>query len=389
MPENEEEAINELEDELETMPDEESVDSVGPTPDFLDPSTLRVEEIIANLGNRKWRLQNLYHVKNEQGNKELFTLRPVQEFLLDNLWFYSIIPKSRQLGITTFFAILYLDAILFSENKEAVIIVHKLEDQKKIFHNKIKFAWNHMHPWVRRYIGEPETNNAYELRFPNGGIISATMSNRGSTAQFVHCLHPETEILLPGGYAKKVTELTPNETIISGSGRPIEIERIVEQTTSEKMLEIDAFGYYEPLRVTEKHKVLCRSDKSDSHEAVWKEAGEIKVGDYLAYPIVNPSRKSEHYDFDLGRICGLYLAEGSLRRTELTLSLHKDEVPEVTTWLEKYKGEYTSLRIYQCKTSKTSMLNLCKSFSFDTKFIIYQSNGFNNFISLFKSFHFH
>lgn len=152
------------------------------------PNTVTAEDIVVNLGNREWRLNNLYFIKDENGNKVLFKLNEHQAFLLANLWWLNIIPKARQLGITTFFTILYLDAILFSRNKEACIIVHKQEDQKKIFKNKIKYAWEHMHPWVRQNIGEPETNNAWELRWPapHGGIISTTLSNRSGTAQFLH-----------------------------------------------------------------------------------------------------------------------------------------------------------------------------------------------------------
>lgn len=159
----------------------------------IESASLRypeVNEIIANLGDRKWRLNTLYYVKNEQGEKQQFKLRPIQEFLLDNLWYFNLIPKSRQLGITTFACILFLDAILFSENQEAAIIVHRLEDQKKIFNNKIKFAWNHLHPWLKAKFGEPDANNACELRWTgegqHGGVISTTMTNRGGTVQYLH-----------------------------------------------------------------------------------------------------------------------------------------------------------------------------------------------------------
>jgi hypothetical protein len=149
---------------------------------------LTVEEIIANLGNRWWRLNNLYYIKDTDGNKVLFKPeeRYSQKYLHDNFWYMTIVPKARQLGITTFFGILYFDAILFSENKTAGIIAHRQEDMKKIFNNKIKFAWNNMHPWVRKYIGEPDTNSANELIFPNGGSIFVSMTTRSGTIQYLH-----------------------------------------------------------------------------------------------------------------------------------------------------------------------------------------------------------
>lgn len=155
---------------------------------------LTEEEIVQNMGNRWWRLNNLYFIKDENGKKVLFQpeLRKVQKILHDNFWYFMIVPKARQLGVTTFFAILYLDAILFSENKTAGIIAHRQEDMKKIFRNKIKFAWDNMHPWLRNYIGEPINDSANELVWApvnqggNGGAIYVSMTTRGDTVQYLH-----------------------------------------------------------------------------------------------------------------------------------------------------------------------------------------------------------
>src|SRR3990167_11332987 len=137
---------------------------------------LTVEDIIANMGNRWWRLNNLYYIKDEDGKKVLFKPedRPIQKMLFDMFWYFLIVPKARQLGITTYFAVLYLDAVLFSENKTAGIIAHRQEDMKKIFRNKVKFAWDNLHPWLKSKIGEPNTDNANELVFPNGSSISVS-----------------------------------------------------------------------------------------------------------------------------------------------------------------------------------------------------------------------
>lgn len=147
---------------------------------------MTLEELKSHLGDRKWRINNLYFIKDEDGNKVLFKMNKIQEELFDGLWFFNIVPKARQLGVTTFFAILYFDQILFSKNKTAGIIAHRQEDMKKIFRNKIRFAWENMHPWVRAYIGEPKTDSAQELEFPNGSIIFVSMTTRSGTVQFLH-----------------------------------------------------------------------------------------------------------------------------------------------------------------------------------------------------------
>jgi len=147
---------------------------------------LTVEEIKDKLMDPKWRINNLYFIRDEMGKKVQFRMNPVQEYLYDNLWFFTIIPKARQLGVTTFFAMLYLDQVLFSENKSAGIIAHRSEDMKKIFKSKIKFAVDNLHPWLKAKIGEPNTDNAYELSFRNGSNIFVTMNTRSGTLQYLH-----------------------------------------------------------------------------------------------------------------------------------------------------------------------------------------------------------
>jgi hypothetical protein len=153
-----------------------------------EPQGVTEAEIMAHLGDRWWRLNNLYYIKDENGKKVLFKPegRQPQKELFDNFWYFTIVPKARQLGITTYFSILYFDAILFSNNTTACIIAHKLEDMKKIFRNKIKFAWEHLHPWLKTYIGEAKTASAWELSFGNGSSIYVSMSARSGTVQYLH-----------------------------------------------------------------------------------------------------------------------------------------------------------------------------------------------------------
>jgi hypothetical protein len=143
-------------------------------------------EVQKHLHDRWWRLNHLYYVKNEKGEKVLFKPNEVQQEIHDNLWYFVIIPKARQLGVTTFFTILYLDQVLFSENKTAGIIAHRQEDLKKIFRNKIRFAWDNLPTWLRSRIGNPKTDSQYELEFPNGSNIFVSMSVRSGTVQFLH-----------------------------------------------------------------------------------------------------------------------------------------------------------------------------------------------------------
>lgn len=145
-----------------------------------------IDELVEKLGDHKWRLNNLYFIKDERGRKVPFRLNKAQEWLIDNMWYMSIVVKARQLGVTTFFTIFYLDQVLFSENKTAGIIAHRQEDMKKIFRNKIMFALDNLPGWVKKYVGAPVVDTANELVFQNGGSIFVSMSTRGQTPNFLH-----------------------------------------------------------------------------------------------------------------------------------------------------------------------------------------------------------
>jgi hypothetical protein len=145
-----------------------------------------IDFIKDNLSDRLWRLQNLYHIKDKDGNKVVFKMNDVQKKLHESLWYRNVIPKARKTGVSTFFSILTLDQILFSENKTGGIIAHRQEDVKRLFRNNILFAVEHMHPWLKHLIGDPDISSANEIMFKNGGTIFVSLTTRGMTPQFLH-----------------------------------------------------------------------------------------------------------------------------------------------------------------------------------------------------------
>lgn len=152
------------------------------------------EEIARKLRSQAWRLNNLYWVEDEHGNKVKFKPRPEQRELHNDLHTLNTVLKCRQPGISTYCAILMLDFDLFSPNKTAGVIdktdtdaVRKLE--------KIKFAYDHLDD-----PDDPKTaaigalikatvwvtaNNDHEFAFSNGSKIWAGTKMRGGTIQFL------------------------------------------------------------------------------------------------------------------------------------------------------------------------------------------------------------
>lgn len=166
---------------------EQSKSKTIPTELSQEPAYLTDEELefYNNIKDPKWRLSNLYYIVNKNGKKIKFKPNWAQQKILDNFWYFNIILKARQLGITTFFCILYLDQILFKANKTAGIIAHTDGDTKKIF-QRIKFAWENLPDKLKESIGDPTSDSVGEMKFQNGSSIFVARSTRGSTLQYLH-----------------------------------------------------------------------------------------------------------------------------------------------------------------------------------------------------------
>ena len=98
-------------------------------------------EAESHLNDPLWRLNNLYWIIDKSGNKSLFNLNWAQKKLYHDMWYCNIILKARQLGISTFVCLLFLDRCLFNSNQHAGIIAHTREDAEVMF-RRVKFAYD-------------------------------------------------------------------------------------------------------------------------------------------------------------------------------------------------------------------------------------------------------
>lgn len=140
------------------------------------------QELRKNLGNRTWRLNNLYYIKDKDGNKILLKLNWAQRVLLAAIWYFNLILKARQLGFTTFILIYFLDACLFNSNHSAGVIAHTKEAALDLFDNKVKFAYDNLPGFLRVAI-PADTDSAKKLAFSNGSSLSVGTSLRSGTYQ--------------------------------------------------------------------------------------------------------------------------------------------------------------------------------------------------------------
>ena len=148
------------------------------------------EVIIEHLTSKEWRMRNLYKIQPKEipGNPGIVDFIPnlVQEKIMDCKHRRKIIPKSRQHGVTSYFAINYLDEVLFNPLMTASIIAHREADALKIFAKKIKFAYEHIDDAYRPFIPKANRESRFVYEFNNGSMISADTTVRSTTLNYLH-----------------------------------------------------------------------------------------------------------------------------------------------------------------------------------------------------------
>jgi len=115
------------------------------------------------------------YIQHPQRGRIQFNLYPFQEKTLhvfrDND--YSIILKSRQLGISTLSAGYSLWLMLFHKDKNVLCIATKQETARNMV-TKVKFMYDNLPSWLKI---PAEENNKLSLRLNNGSIIKATSAS--------------------------------------------------------------------------------------------------------------------------------------------------------------------------------------------------------------------
>ena len=94
-----------------------------------------------NLRNKLWRLANLYSIRDKHGKLVTFDMnihqkriaRRLTEKIANKDYSPIVVLKARQVGISTFFCLWFLDDVLFMEGRRAVIQSQKIETMNDIF----------------------------------------------------------------------------------------------------------------------------------------------------------------------------------------------------------------------------------------------------------------
>ena len=138
-----------------------------------------------NISNQRWRLNNIYTIITEKGLEIPFSMNNVQTVFYLEFWYFNVVLKARQHGITTEVCLLFLDYCYFNSNMHAIFISYNKDEQKETFHEKIRFAYDRL-PTPLKETNPATKDSATGLRFANGSSIRVTTSGRGGTFQLGH-----------------------------------------------------------------------------------------------------------------------------------------------------------------------------------------------------------
>lgn len=178
----------EREDDLLVSP-EEAMEYVNPDLSQVDMPK-DYEEYERCLQSKYWRLNNLYFIIDEHGNKVLFRFNSNQEYVWRNQWHLNLLLKARQWGGTTFVDINFLDDCLFIPGIEAGIIAHNKEDAAKIFRRKVLYPYRNLPPSIKaaRPLVTDSRTELSILHRPSTdvSVISVGVSMRSGTVQRLH-----------------------------------------------------------------------------------------------------------------------------------------------------------------------------------------------------------
>ena len=139
------------------------------------------------LKDKKWRLNNLYLIRDRHGDICRFRMTPIQERLYDNMWFRNVVLKARQHGISTFVELYILDRAIFTPGQQCSVTADTRMHAEELFDSKVVFAWEHFDPRLRKLLNiKAKVDRRDMIKFSNGSTVMVSVSVRSGTMQLLH-----------------------------------------------------------------------------------------------------------------------------------------------------------------------------------------------------------
>jgi len=254
-------------------------------------------------------IQAGFWVVNKDKETVPFIFNEPQNIFYKEMTYRDDLVKAGQLGISTEILAILTVKFLLIPNAWAVCISHEKEATKRLF-EKVDFYLNHLPPWLKTFYIPGKTtegditNEVMHSKFYIG-TAGARAFGRGDTPHYVHmCLTKNNEIIMKDGFTKQIDKIKIGDEIINGKGGFSKVKNIwindPKKLGHSNLLSIKSYGNYLPIECTPDHKILTTIKLQKGYRKrnlIWKEARDLTVEDYIAYPIVNPS-KSRFWKWD-------------------------------------------------------------------------------------------
>lgn len=293
--------------------------------------------------------------------------------------------KARQLGVTTLTEMAVQHRTQFYKHTNSLIASSDPDKSRKMA-GMIDRCYENEPWWLRPELTSYRAGELMEYGGLDSGIsiqhgAQFTGLGRGSTPNVAHlCVSPHTLIHTGNGFLRPMSEVLEGDSVITHTGKSAKVLRkIVSQRKDEMTSDIWLWGCFAPLSTTRDHEILT----SDG----WKEARNIKKGDWLRHPVreikntlsqfciehrtsgrprhLKTKEQSLPLNRAMGHFCGLFLAEGSIQfnascrkgtdRASIIITCDKDETDSFSERIKNALGENQHIGVRR-RNSRTVQL---------------------------------
>lgn len=178
------------------------------------------QQLMSTVGDKYWRLTNLYSINSKDKGKIKFLLNNVQTLIksdlntFDNQTIRYFTLKARQMGVSTFWETYFLDEVLFHRDYTCGVLAHKWESLKYLM-SMIKFIYSNMDERYKPKADLSETRiyvpSINSRMFISLEIVSTTL-NALHISEICKCKDESVKVTLAGTLANKACHIVAEST---------------------------------------------------------------------------------------------------------------------------------------------------------------------------------
>jgi len=332
-------------------------------------------------------------VKNKAGAIVPFRMNSAQEYIHSALskqlqetgMVRAEILKGRQMGCSTYVEGRFFHKTSTNFGIQSLILTHEQAATDNLFGMTQRYYEN----LPDQLKPELSASNAKELSFSklDSSFKVATAGNRGAgrsvTAQLLHgCLAKGTKII--DGLTSRLIDISDvkvGQSVITHNNNIAKVSFVSTQTKECYSVKVNGVNNYDLLSSGE-HKFFTRDG--------WMELSSISLGDEIGYPVAVITDEIQELEFsiprcirkqgggcvekvpdkiklnfNIGRLVGLYLAEGIVKYqhkypdnpSAVQFAVHENEVDRTVEWLNSCGDLYNSVTVNRRKQSKTCIVS--------------------------------